>query len=71
MDELVDAGVLVLGGPLDDVRLPTRSRLSPTVEMPAPRWDLSELLLALDDPPKANEAMRKAAHRAQQRVEQR
>jgi uncharacterized protein (DUF1778 family) len=30
-----------------------------------------ELLLALDDPPKANEAMRKAAHRAQQSVEQR
>ena len=35
-----------------------------------PSTFFDELLLALDDPPKANEAMRKAAHRAQQRVEQ-
>jgi len=40
-----------------------------TTVVPSTFFD--ELLLALDEPPKANEAMRRAAHRAQQRVEQR
>jgi uncharacterized protein (DUF1778 family) len=40
-----------------------------TTVVPSTFFD--ELLLALEDAPKANEAMRKAAHRAQRRVEQR